>query len=152
VWHFDTNYFSVFFVPMVRFLLRIRPFGNKFIFYVNGNLERLISTGLNGALENNEKNGGKGNDSPKESYLDGKSTNFKNRDQNNDQRVLVCPILIRPIAREIVSAGKSLQLLCHVQREHVELSERVDAYRKSSLGNYENVSPLQSGCFVPSIS
>lgn len=105
------------------------------------------STGLNGALENNERKGVKGNDSPKESSLDGKSTNFKSRDQSPDQRGPVCPIFIQPIARAIVSAGKSLQLLRHVQREHAELSERVDAYRKSSLGNYEN--SVSSAIWVP---
>ena len=96
------------------------------------------SAGLNEALENNESKGGKGNDSPNESSLDGKSTKFTSRDKSHDQQVPLCPIFIRPISREIVYAGKYLQLLRHVQREHVEQADRVDAYQKSSLGNYEN--------------
>ena len=133
--HFDTIYFfQLFFCANGAIAVEDSAFWEQGYFmrqWESGKVDSVFhSTGLNGALENNERKGGNGNDSPKESSLDGKSTNFKSRDQSHDQRVPVCPIFIQPIARAIVSAEKSLQLLRPVQKEHAELSERVDAYRK----------------------
>ncbi|XP_057863216.2 uncharacterized protein LOC131071418 [Cryptomeria japonica] len=65
------------------------------------------------------------------SSRDKQSPKLKNGNQGNNEQVPICPIFIQPIAKAIVSAGKSLQLLRHVQRDHVE------AYEKNSLGNHE---------------
>eukprot|EP01018_Ginkgo_biloba_P002537 Gb_02392 [translate_table: standard] len=100
-----------------------------------------------GALENYEKKGGRDNVSPRESSLAVNSANFNVGNQSHEQRLPVCPIFMRPIARAIVSAGKSLQLLRHVQREHAEVFKRIDACDKNALGIYEN--SVSSAIWMP---
>ncbi|KAK1267948.1 hypothetical protein QJS04_geneDACA006532 [Acorus gramineus] len=51
----------------------------------------------------------------------------RGKDQK-DMDAVVCPVFMKDIAREIVSAGKSLQLVRHVRKELVSLFDRGDDY------------------------
>ncbi|OVA18128.1 Spc97/Spc98 [Macleaya cordata] len=53
----------------------------------------------------------------------------------------VCPLFVKDIAKAIVSAGKSLQLIRHTPREYASLSgssddHEIDAFERSGVGNH----------------
>ncbi|KAH9301392.1 hypothetical protein KI387_012975, partial [Taxus chinensis] len=111
------------------------PFGELF-FYANHTIavadpafwEKGYFLRQQGSAENDPKLQATTLESPK----DRQSPKLKTGNQSNNEKVPICPVFIQPIAKAIVSAGKSLQLLRHVQRDHLEVSE------KNSLGNHEN--------------
>lgn len=54
-------------------------------------------------------------------------SNYGRGRDHSDMDILVCPVFLKDLARAIISAGKSLQLIQHVQDDYVGLFDKRDS-------------------------
>ncbi|XVF24586.1 hypothetical protein REPUB_Repub13aG0140700 [Reevesia pubescens] len=65
------------------------------------------------------------------------SSSMKGKEQNSED-LLVCPLFIKDISKSIVSAGKSLQLICHVPMTSTVPSSKNNDKGNDGFGSYND--------------